>query len=92
METAFDLEPDEKVAVLNHDETFVYLVQLDRREQSMKELQSRFLSDSVNGWLGGGMMNAVRRQQSQQQLYADLTEKIGLNLEGLIKMAADNDQ
>ncbi|MEM8944201.1 MAG: hypothetical protein AAGD11_03385 [Planctomycetota bacterium] len=92
MTKAFDLKPDEKIAVMNHDQTYAYVIQLSRREQTKDELKQRFLSDSVNGWFGGQVMTTARFQNAQRQLYSNLTEAIDLNLDGLEKILADSQQ
>ncbi len=82
MTKAFELEPDQKIALLNHDHSYAYVVQLDRREQTKSEMQQRFLVEA-NNWYGGRVMNSVRAGASQRQLLGQLSEQAGLNLDKL---------
>ena len=59
------------------------MLQLDRREKTEAELQSQFLSDSVNGSYAGYVMNIIRAQKAELQLRQELLEELGLDLEQL---------
>ena len=82
MTQAFKLQPDEKIALLNHNQTNAYVVQLNRREQPEAEMQQRFLNEA-NNWYGGPVMNNVRGGAAQRQLIGQLSEQMGLNLDKL---------
>lgn len=92
MEKAFELKPNEKVAVTNYDKSAAYVVQLDRREMTEDEMKQQFLSDSVNGWFGGQMMNVVRSRVARSQFETELGEEIDLNLDMLREIQAANSQ
>ncbi len=92
MTKAFELQPDQKSAVMNHDESAAYVIQLDRRERTEEEMKQQFLSDSVNGWFGGQMMEYVRREVSQRQFQAKLSDEINLNIDNLREILSDNSQ
>lgn len=85
MEKAFSLTPDEKLAVMNHDRSAAYVIRLDRRDLTEEEMKNQFLSDSVNGWYGGQMMEFVRREVSRRQYQTKLGEQIGLDIEPLLE-------
>lgn len=90
MEKAFSLKPDDRVAVMNHDRTAAYVIQLDRRDLTEEEMKKQFLSDSVNGWYGGQMMEFVRREVSQRQYQTKLGEQINLDMEPLQEMFSNS--
>ncbi len=92
MTKAFELQPNEKSAVMNHDESAAYVIRLDQRERTEEELQQQFLSDSVNGWFGGQMMEFVRREVSQRQFQAKLSDEINLNIDNLRELLSNNAQ
>ena len=82
MEKAFSLSGKEVATVLNYDQTIAYLIQLDRRERPEDELRQLFLSEA-NTWYGGQVMTMARWQNQQRQILAQLTKRVGLDLEKL---------
>ncbi len=80
MAKVFELEPDQKVALQNHDRSQTYVLQLSRREQTQEEMRQQFLAEA-NSWYGGQVMDAVRSNNSNRQLIFQLTERVGLNLD-----------
>ena len=82
MTQAFDLKPEQKTALLNHDHSNAYLLQLDRRELTEAEMRQQFLAEA-NSWYGGRVMNSARWGASQRQLLGQLSKQTGLNLEKL---------
>jgi len=91
MTKVFELKPDEKIALQNHDQSQTFVLQLSRREQTDEEMRQRFLNEA-NTWYGGRVMNAVRANNSQRQLIFQLTERVGLNLENLDEYWSGNSQ
>ncbi len=91
MTKAFELEADQKAAVLNYDGSAAYLIQLDRREQTEEELRNRFLSE-INTWYGGRVMNSARWGSAQRQLLGELSERVGLNLDKLEEFLSQDEQ
>ena len=88
---AFDLEPDDKVAVQNHDQTAAYVIQLDRREQTEEEMRKQFLGEA-NNWFGADIMIRSRWANAQRTLLGELTENVGLNLDKLEEFLAEDSQ
>jgi hypothetical protein len=82
MTKAFELKPDQKIAVLNHDQSSAYVLQLDRREQTEAELRQRFLAEA-NSWYGSQVMNPARWGANQRELLSALFKKAGLNVDKL---------
>ncbi len=78
MSKAFQLEPNEVVALQNYDHSNAYVARLDRREKTNDELRQLFLSEA-NSWYGRRMMMAARWQYTQQQLQKQLYDRIGLD-------------
>ncbi len=91
MTEAFKLQPDQRIALLNHDHSSAYVVQLDRREQAEAEMRQQFLAEA-NTWYGGRVMNSVRGGAAQRRLLAQLAEQMGLNLDKLEEMLAKESQ
>ena len=91
MTQAFKLQPDEKIALLNHNQSSAYVVQLNRREQPKAEMQQRFLSEA-NTWYGGRVMNNVRGSAAQRQLIGQLADQRGLNLDKLEEFLSNDRQ
>ncbi len=82
MEKAFELKDKAVAAVLNYDDTFAYVIQLDRRERPEEELHKLFLAEA-NTWYGGQVMTMARWQSQQRQILEQLTKRVGLDLEKL---------
>ena len=91
MTKAFKLKPDEAIALLNHDRSVAYVVQLDRREQTEAEMRQQFLAEA-NNWYGGRVMNSARWGASQRQLLEQLSEQTGLNLDKLEEVLSGDSQ
>ncbi len=82
MTSAFKLEADQKIPLLNYDHSNAYLIQLDRRELTEAEMRQRFLKEA-NNWYGARVMNTARRGNTQRQLLKQLSEEAGLNADKL---------
>ena len=82
MAEAFELGSEQRIAVLSHDEKNAYVLRLDRRELTQKQLREKFLSEA-NNWYGGRMMSMTRFSHAQRLLLGQLMERVGLDLEKL---------
>jgi hypothetical protein len=80
MEEAFQLEPEQAVALQNHDHSDSYVVRLDRREKTEEEMRQLFLSEA-NSWRGLRPMTSARWQLAQQQLQQQLNQRTGFDSE-----------
>jgi len=88
---AFDLKADQIVALLNHDQTFAYVLRLDRREKTEEELHQLFLLEA-NEWFGRRIMGSARMQNAQQALLGQLTQRVGLDASKLEEYLQPNDR
>jgi len=91
LDEAFDLKADQVVALLNHDQTFAYVLRLVRREKTEEELHQLFLLEA-NEWLGGRVMRSARMQNAQRNLMGQLTQRVGLDLSKLEEYFQPNDR
>ena len=91
MSQAFKLQPNQVVGLLNYDQSNAYVIRLDRRARTEDELRAAFLSEA-NNWFGGQIMMNARWQRAQRKLMAQLTDRIGLNLEKLEDYFREQDQ
>ncbi|NOY42969.1 MAG: hypothetical protein GXP26_14180 [Planctomycetes bacterium] len=80
MDKAFQLEPEQAVALQNHDHSNAYVVRLDHREKSNEELRQLFLREA-NSWFGARAMLESRWQHARQQLREQLQNRGGLDVE-----------
>jgi len=91
MTKVFKLQPDQEIALLNHDHSSAYVVRLDRREQTEDEMRQQFLAEA-NTWYGGRVMNSVRGGNAQNRLIRQLADQIDLNLDVLEEMMSKDSQ
>jgi len=78
MTEVFKLKAEDRISLLNHDQTIAYLLQLSNREQTAEEMRKQFLAEA-NNWFGGQIMTQTRIQRANQKLINQLREKAGLN-------------
>jgi len=91
MTQAFELKPDQKIALLNHDHSSAYVLQLDRREQAEADMRQQFLAEA-NAWYGGRAMTRSRQQGAYFGLIRELTDRIGLDREKLEEFLSKDKQ
>ena len=80
LDEAFKLQPEQFVALQNHDHSDAYVVRLDRKEKTEDELRQLFLNEA-NSWFGARVMMASRSQQTHQELQRHLHERTGFDTE-----------
>ena len=85
MTKAFDLEPEQNIGLLNHDQTDAYVLHLARREQTEAEMRQQFLAEA-NNWFGRYAMTRVRVVTAHRILEAELRKKAGLNWDKLLEI------
>jgi hypothetical protein len=82
MAALFGLGEDDKLALLNHDRSHAYVVQLHQRERTEEQMRQQFLGEA-NRWYGVNVMNGYRRQNAYFQVVGELTRQAGLDLDAL---------
>jgi hypothetical protein len=82
MAALFGLDEDDKVALLNHDRSHAYVVQIHQRERTEDQMRQQFLGEA-NRWYGVNVMNGYRRQNAYFQVVGELTRQAGLDLDAL---------
>ena len=65
MTKAFQLEPGEVVALLNHDQTQACVIRLATRQRTLAQLRSQFLADA-NTSRASYVMTSLRTQAARQ--------------------------
>lgn len=77
LEAAFDIEPGEVIAQLNHDHSIAYLLRVAQRIGTEDELRSNFIRDG-DRWVGAGPLMQARAQNKITALLGDLLDGSGL--------------
>ncbi len=87
MTEAFKLQPDDRIALLNHAHSSAYVLQLAGREQTEEEMRKQFLAEA-NNWFGGQVMMQARWGTAHRQLLGQLSDDVNLNVEKLQEFLA----
>lgn len=77
LEAAFDIEPGQVVAQLNHDHSIAYLLRVAQRIGTEDELRRNFVRDG-DRWVGAGPLMQARAQSKIAALLDDLLSGSGL--------------
>ena len=82
MERVFNMRDDEVAALPNFDRSEVYVVKIDRRERTPKELRAAFLNE-VNNSQSLQVMQSIRIQRANQNLLNQLLTRVQLDFRSL---------
>lgn len=89
MTQAFGLEANQKVALLNHDHSEAYVIQVSERAQTKQELRERFLLEG-DRWFGRRAMDTSRRRKAGQRIQTKLFEEVNFNDDKLTEILSSN--